>query len=59
MARLAAGWRPLAIQVSNWRRLERAGLVRADYGPDGTPDGDKLCLYLTQRGRAALAKAEG
>jgi len=44
LQRLSEGWRPLFIQLgSAGRRLERAGLIRVDYGPDDSPDKDRLC----------------
>jgi hypothetical protein len=57
LQRLAEGWRPLFIQLgSTSRKLERAGLIRVDYGPDDTPDQNRLCAYITERGKAELAK---
>ena len=55
LQRLSEGWRPLFIQLgSTGRKLERAGLVRVDYGPDDSPDRNRLCAYITERGRAAV-----
>ena len=49
------GWRPLQIQLGGeGRKLERRGLIKIDWGPDYSRDADKLCAYLTDRGREAL-----
>jgi hypothetical protein len=55
LRRLNEGWRPLWLQVGKaGRALERKGMVRVDYGPDDSPDRNKLCCYLTETGRAAV-----
>lgn len=54
LQRMADGWVPLRIQVGTWRSLERRGLVRVDWGLEGTVSADKLCLYLTDQGREAI-----
>jgi DNA-binding PadR family transcriptional regulator len=51
---IATGWRPLTAQVASWRRLESRGLLRVDWGPEDTPDADRPCLYLTDKGREAI-----
>jgi hypothetical protein len=51
LQRLSEGWRPLFLQLgSTCRTLERAGLIRVDYGPDDSPDRNRLCAYITERG---------
>jgi hypothetical protein len=54
LERLAAGWRPLRAQIPNGSRLERRGLLCLDWGPEDTPDAERMCWYLTDRGRKAL-----
>jgi len=55
LRRMAEGWRPLQIQLGGeGRKLERRGLIKIDWGPDYSRDADKLCAYLTDRGREAL-----
>ena len=54
LAHIAEGWRPLVYQVGSAKLLERHGLVRIDWGPDGTRDANKLCLYITDKGQEAL-----
>jgi hypothetical protein len=54
LSRMAGGWRPLKSQIVSGMRLERRGLLRLDWGPDGTPDADKMCWYLTPAAYAAL-----
>jgi hypothetical protein len=53
LIRMADGWRPLRSQLTNGMSLERRGLLRLDWGPEGTPDAERMCWYLTQRGRDA------
>jgi hypothetical protein len=56
---LADGRILLPVQVTGWRALERRALIRIEFGKPGTADHDKLCCYLTERGRTALAHAKG
>ena len=45
LRRLDEGWRPLWLLVGKaGRALERKGMVRVDYGPDDSPDQNKLWL---------------
>jgi hypothetical protein len=55
LQRIAGGWRPLWLQVGTaGRSLERQGMIRIDYGPEDTADKNRLCCYITERGRDAL-----
>jgi hypothetical protein len=54
LERMAAGWRPLRSQIPHGSRLERRGLLRLDWGPENTPDAERMCWYLTDRAREAL-----
>jgi hypothetical protein len=54
LERIASGWRPLKSQIPNGMSLERRGLLRLDWGPENSPDADRVCWYLTNRARAAL-----
>ena len=57
LQRLSDGWRPLMPQIgSTGRQLEKRGFARVDYGPDDTPDRNKLCWYITPDGTAALGQ---
>jgi hypothetical protein len=56
LRRLNEGWRPLWLQVGKaGRALERKRMVRVDYGPDDSPDQNKLCCYLAEAGRGAFS----
>jgi hypothetical protein len=58
LERVAAGWRPLRAQIiPDGGRLERRGLLRLDWGPEDTPDAERMCWYLTDRARMALTPA--
>lgn len=55
LRRMASGWRPVAVQLGNeGRKLEARGFIRFDWGPDYSKDAEKLCAYLTDRGKEAL-----
>lgn len=55
LRRLKNGWRPLWLQVGTiGKRLEKHGLVKADYGPADSADRNKLCVYITPKGRSEL-----
>lgn len=57
LERIAGGWRPMLLQIgSSGNRLERRGLLRVDWGPENTPDADKMVCYLTDRARSALER---
>ena len=57
LQRLSEGWRPLFIQLgSTDRKLERDGLIRVDYGPDDSPDRNRLCAYITERGKVEVTR---
>jgi hypothetical protein len=51
LERIAAGWRPLRAQIAV-AAGEQRGLLRLDWGPENTPDADRMCWHLTERGRA-------
>lgn len=54
-----AGWRPYRFQLGQTgKRLESRGLIRFDYGADGSPDALKLVGYITPVGRLKLAAEE-
>jgi hypothetical protein len=54
---ISAGWRPHLRQMDiNGSRLLSRGLLRLDYGPQGTADQGELCWYLTERGRKEGAR---
>ena len=53
LERIAAGWRPLRVQIAA-AASERRGLLRLDWGPENTPDADRMSWHLTERGREAL-----
>ena len=44
----------LVAQVTGWRALERRGLIRVRFGPLDTADVDRLCCFITEKGREAL-----
>lgn len=55
LERMADGWRPLRAQLPHGMSLERRGLLRLDWGPENSPDADRMCWYLTEKAREALA----
>ena len=56
LTRMAGGWRPLKAQIPSGMRLERRGLLRLDWGPDDTPDANRMCWYLTNAAHDVLAE---
>ncbi len=57
LERMAQGWRPLYVQLGSMGLLFiKKGWVRATWGPKGSTDYNRLCVYLTDAGRDALAK---
>jgi hypothetical protein len=59
LERMIAGWRPLRAQIPNGMRFERRGLLRLDWGPEGSPDEDRMCWYITDKARDALQAETG
>lgn len=55
LERIAGGWRPLRAQIPSGARLERRGLLRLDWGPEGSADADRMCWYLTESARRVLS----
>jgi len=55
LERLAAGWRPFVIQFDG-KKLEKRGLIRADYGPD--KNDYKMYWYITDAGQEVLRSKE-
>jgi hypothetical protein len=56
LRRIAEGWRPLRPQITGSKYYLERGYLRLDWGPQDSPDRDKMCWYLTERERNALAE---
>src|SRR5258708_1294383 len=54
--RIAEGWRPLRAQITGSKYYLDRGYLRLDWGPPESADRDRMCWYLTERGRSALAE---
>jgi hypothetical protein len=47
LERILSGWIPLKAQLPNGMAMERRGLLRLDWGPEGSPDAERMCWYPT------------
>jgi hypothetical protein len=56
LQQIEEGWRPLRPQITGSKYFLDRGYLRLDWGPQDSSDQDKMCWYLTDRGRAALAE---
>jgi hypothetical protein len=55
LERMAAGWVPLRAQIVSGKRLMNRGLIRLDWGPQGTPNENRMCWHLTAKGREIVS----